>query len=84
MGEGIEVKHAVVGMFQANCFAVKVGPRGQGFLIDPGDEPDVIVELVRETGLEGSSGATSEAGSSATWPTEPWWRRPRSRLSGTS
>jgi len=52
MAEVIEIKHAVVGMFQANCFAVKVGPQGQGFLIDPGDEPELIVELVRETGLE--------------------------------
>jgi glyoxylase-like metal-dependent hydrolase (beta-lactamase superfamily II) len=52
MSKAIEVRHAVVGPFQANCFAVKVGPQGQGFLIDPGDEPEVIVELIRETGLE--------------------------------
>ena len=52
MYNAIEVRHAVVGPFQANCFAVKGGPQGQGFLIDPGDEPEVIVELIRETGLE--------------------------------
>ncbi|MGD9141318.1 MAG: MBL fold metallo-hydrolase [bacterium] len=52
MSDGIEIRRAVVSMFQANCFAVRVGPQGQGFIIDPGDEPDVIVELVRETGLE--------------------------------
>ena len=52
MSESIEIRHAVVGMFQANCFAVRVGPQGQGFLVDPGDEPEVIVELIKETGLE--------------------------------
>ena len=52
MSSEIEVKHVIVGMFQANCFAVKTGPLGQGFLVDPGDEPKVIVELVREIGLE--------------------------------
>jgi hydroxyacylglutathione hydrolase len=52
MSSEIEIKHVVVSMFQANCFAVKVGPQGQGFLVDPGDDPEAIAELVRETGLE--------------------------------
>ncbi len=52
MSDIIEIKHVVVGMFQANCFAVRTGPRGQGFVVDPGDEPEAIVELIRETGIE--------------------------------
>ena len=52
MSSGIVVRHVVVSMFQANCFAVRTGSRGEGFLVDPGDEPEVIEELIRETGLE--------------------------------
>jgi hydroxyacylglutathione hydrolase len=52
MSNDIEIKHVVVGMFQANCFAVRTGPQGQGFLVDPGEEPGMIVELIRETGIE--------------------------------
>lgn len=52
MSDIIEIKPVVVGMFQANCFAVRTGPRGQGFVVDPGDEPEAIVGLIRETGIE--------------------------------
>jgi hydroxyacylglutathione hydrolase len=52
VSDDIEIKRVVVGMFQANCFAVRTGSRGQGFLVDPGDEPEMIAELIRETGIE--------------------------------
>jgi hydroxyacylglutathione hydrolase len=52
VGDDVEIKHVVVGMFQANCFAVRTGLQGQGFLVDPGDEPDKIVKMVSELGLE--------------------------------
>jgi hydroxyacylglutathione hydrolase len=52
MSKQVEIECAVVGMFQANCFAVRTGPKGQGFLVDPGDEPEAIVDLIHRAGLE--------------------------------
>jgi len=52
MSDRIEIRHVVVSMFQANCFAVKLGAQGEGFIVDPGDEPEVIMGLIREMGIE--------------------------------
>ncbi len=52
MSDDIEIRHVVVGMCQANCFALRLGPKGHGFLVDPGDEPEAIAHLVGEMGLE--------------------------------
>ena len=42
----------VVGPIGANCFVIGDGETGEGAIIDPGGDPEEIVQAVRETGLE--------------------------------
>lgn len=48
----VEVETVVVGMLEGNCYLVKCGPGGEGVIIDPGDEGDRIVAVVKAMGLE--------------------------------
>ncbi len=46
----LEVITVVVGPFQQNCRVVKDPASGDGIVIDPGDEPQRILEAVRASG----------------------------------
>jgi glyoxylase-like metal-dependent hydrolase (beta-lactamase superfamily II) len=46
----IEVTTVVVGPFEQNCRVVKDLETGEGVVVDPGDEPDRILEAVRGSG----------------------------------
>jgi len=45
------IKSFVVGPFAANCYIVGSSATKQGMVIDPGGEPKIILETVRQTGL---------------------------------
>jgi glyoxylase-like metal-dependent hydrolase (beta-lactamase superfamily II) len=45
------VKGVVVGVFQENCWVVGSRRTREAFVIDPGDEPDTILALARDMGL---------------------------------
>ena len=44
-------KSLAVGPFAANCYIVGSSATKQGMVIDPGGEPKIILETVRQTGL---------------------------------
>ncbi len=46
------IEKIVVGMLQVNCYIIGSKDSGKGVIIDPGDEPDRIIDLVGTTGLE--------------------------------
>ncbi len=46
------VKGIVVGLFQENCWVVGSRRTRAGVVIDPGDEPERILELARDLGVE--------------------------------
>jgi glyoxylase-like metal-dependent hydrolase (beta-lactamase superfamily II) len=46
----IEVTTVVVGPFQQNCRVVKDVASGQGVVVDPGDEPERILDVVEASG----------------------------------
>jgi glyoxylase-like metal-dependent hydrolase (beta-lactamase superfamily II) len=48
----LEVRGVVVGLFQENCWIVGSRRRGEGCVIDPGDEPDEILALARDMGVK--------------------------------
>src|SRR5215467_7964361 len=48
----LEVRGVVVGLFQENCWIVGSRQRGEGVVIDPGDEPDEILALARDMGVK--------------------------------
>jgi len=45
------IKGIVVGLFQENCWVVGSRRTGEGLVIDPGDEPDRIMEVARDLGV---------------------------------
>jgi glyoxylase-like metal-dependent hydrolase (beta-lactamase superfamily II) len=47
----LEVRGVVVGLFQENCWIIGSRRRGEGCVIDPGDEPDEILALARDLGV---------------------------------
>lgn len=47
-----EIRCIVVGMLEGNCYVVKCGPKGQGLVIDPGDEEDRIADEIQAVGVE--------------------------------
>jgi len=49
------VKRLVVGPLEENCYIAGDEKTKQAILIDPGDEPDRIIELVRDDGFEVST-----------------------------
>lgn len=48
----MKVEWVTVGPFQENCYLVVDEPSGKAILIDPGDEGDRIVRMVKRTGVE--------------------------------
>lgn len=47
----MDVRGVTVGPVQENCFLVK-GEDGHGFVVDPGDEAEVLLDGIRELGIE--------------------------------
>src|ERR687883_2092582 len=47
----LEVRGVVVGLFQENCWIIGSRRRGEGCVIDPGDEPEEILALARDMGV---------------------------------
>lgn len=47
----LEVRGVVVGLFQTNCWVVGSRQRGEGVVIDPGEQPGEILALAREMGV---------------------------------
>ena len=47
----MDVRGVTVGPVQENCFLVR-GEDGHGFVVDPGDEPEVLLDGIRELGIE--------------------------------
>ncbi len=46
------VKSVVVGPLQVNCFIIADEASKKALVIDPGDEPDRIMDIIKENGLE--------------------------------
>ena len=46
------LKRLAVGPFGSNCYIVGSESGKEGMIIDPGDEADVILERVKDLGLE--------------------------------
>lgn len=49
------VKRLVVGPLEENCYVVGDEKTKQAIVIDPGDEPDRIIELIKDNGFEVST-----------------------------
>jgi hydroxyacylglutathione hydrolase len=48
----MKIDRLVVGQLQSNCYIVYDEKKRVGIVVDPGDEPDRILEAVKEKGLE--------------------------------
>jgi len=46
------IKRLVVGPLQVNCFVIADEKTGESMVIDPGDEPDRIMDIVKENNLK--------------------------------
>jgi hydroxyacylglutathione hydrolase len=46
----LRVECITVGVFQENCFLVRCTESGEGFVVDPGEEPERILGAVRASG----------------------------------
>ena len=46
------LKNLVVGPLSTNCYIIGSEPSKEGMIIDPGDEAEVILETVKDLGLE--------------------------------
>jgi glyoxylase-like metal-dependent hydrolase (beta-lactamase superfamily II) len=46
------IKNLTVGPLQANCFIIGDNTTGRGAVIDPGDEPDLIMEVIKDNRLK--------------------------------
>jgi glyoxylase-like metal-dependent hydrolase (beta-lactamase superfamily II) len=57
----IMVRGIVVGVFQENCWVVGNRRTREGICIDPGDEPDEVLALARDLGVEIKFVANSRA-----------------------
>lgn len=57
----IMVRGIVVGVFQENCWVVGNRRTREGICIDPGDEPDEVLALARDLGVEIKYVANSHA-----------------------
>ncbi|MBI4848594.1 MAG: MBL fold metallo-hydrolase [Nitrospirae bacterium] len=49
------IKKLVIGPLQENCYIVADEMSDQSIVIDPGDEPDRVIELIKDSGLHVSS-----------------------------
>src|SRR3712207_9395587 len=48
----MEVRGYTVGPVQENCFIAKREGQSHGVVVDPGDEPERLLEGIRELGIE--------------------------------
>lgn len=48
----IMIRGIVVGVFQENCYVIGNRRTGEGICIDPGDQPDDIMHLARDMGVQ--------------------------------
>lgn len=48
----LKIHHLVVGAFQVNCFLLIDEATHEAFLIDPGDNPPAILDLIQRTGAQ--------------------------------
>jgi hydroxyacylglutathione hydrolase len=48
----LTVRGVVVGLFGTNCYIVGSRQRGEAIVIDPGDEPEAILTLARDLGVQ--------------------------------
>ncbi|GBE31143.1 putative metallo-hydrolase [bacterium BMS3Bbin05] len=48
---GVGIKSLVVGQLEENCYVVYDESSGEAMVIDPGDEPDRIIDLISEDNL---------------------------------
>ncbi|MBI5058060.1 MAG: MBL fold metallo-hydrolase [Nitrospirae bacterium] len=49
------IKKLVIGPLQENCYIVADEISDQAIVIDPGDEPDRVIELIKDSGLQVNS-----------------------------
>ena len=56
-----EVRGIVVGVFQENCYIVASPKTKEAIVIDPGDEPDRVLELAKDMGVQIKMIANSHA-----------------------
>jgi glyoxylase-like metal-dependent hydrolase (beta-lactamase superfamily II) len=47
----LKIDHRTVGAFEENCYLVSDKDSGRGALIDPGDEGELIVDMVNRSGV---------------------------------
>ena len=47
----VEVRGIVVGVFQENCYIVASSKTKEAIVIDPGDEPERVLELAKDMGV---------------------------------
>ncbi|MEO6527408.1 MAG: MBL fold metallo-hydrolase [Gemmatimonadaceae bacterium] len=47
----MKIDHRTVGAFEENCYLLSDEVTGRGVLIDPGDEGEVLVEMLRLSGI---------------------------------
>jgi glyoxylase-like metal-dependent hydrolase (beta-lactamase superfamily II) len=47
----VKIDHRTVGIFEENCYLIADEASGQAVLIDPGDESERIIEMVRDAGV---------------------------------
>ena len=46
----MEIDKRIVGVYQENCYLIKKG--NNGIIVDPGDDIDTILEMIRDTKIE--------------------------------
>jgi hydroxyacylglutathione hydrolase len=51
MNADIDVRCVMVGMLEGNCYLVRCSPQGDGFVVDPGDDPERIAREIKGAGL---------------------------------
>jgi len=48
----MEVSVLQLGMIGTNCYIIKDDVTGKGCVIDPGDQPDRVIDAVKKSGME--------------------------------
>lgn len=51
-GESVIIRTIVVGQLEENCYVIGDEASREAIVVDPGDEPDRILEVIRENGLK--------------------------------
>ena len=66
----VEVRGIVVGVLQENCYIVASPKTKEAIVIDPGDEPERILELAKDMGVHIKLIANSVSYTHLTLPTK--------------